>query len=558
MRWKMPVGIEDFRELRQGPYYFVDKTDFIRRLLDDHSKVTLFTRPRRFGKTLTMSMLEWFFSLEKADESGSLFDGLAISKEAAYMQQRGQYPVLFVSLKDLKDLTWPQMLDSIGSWISNWFIAHEYLATSEKIDDVLRQRFLSLKRQEAGQNEMQLALAILLKMMHQHFGKPVILLIDEYDAPIQQAWENGFYKEAIAFMKTFLGSVLKGNPDLSFAVLTGVLRVAKESIFSDLNNLDVCSLLRDKYSDVFGFTEAEVGLMLQSLQKEGKLPELKQWYDGYRIGRTEIYNPWSVINYIGNGCLPRAYWVRTSGNSILRSLLVQADELRIKMVRSLLDGRSVRVTLDESVIYPEIGQNQGALFTLLLTTGYLTVAEVISESDDRYALRIPNEEIRKLYSTEILNSLAQGVTKNAFDDLFDYLVEGNGEDFARQLEQIMKAVVSVYDTANKESFYHGFMLGMTALFLGKDYTVESNRESGYGRFDLAIFPQAKEKAGVVMEFKVAEKEVDLPGKAAEALQQIEEKGYLTAFRQRKIKDVWKYGIAFCGKKVCVEEGGKEQ
>lgn len=398
------------------------------------------------------------------------------------------------------------------------------------------------------------ALALLLLMMRQYYGRKVIVLIDEYDAPIQQSWEGGFYDDCIAFMKQFLGSVLKTNDNLEFAILTGVLRVAKESIFSGLNNFDVYSVLRSRYGEVFGFTSQEVQSLLAALQLQDHLPELKFWYDGYRIGGSEIYNPWSVINYVANGCYPRPYWVRTSGNGILRVLLSHADALRIKQVYALLEGRSVRVTLDESVIYPEIGRNQGTLFTLLLTTGYLTVDKALSLSDDRYSLRIPNAEIRKLYSTEILNTLAKDVNKNTFDDLFDYLLDGEAENFVLQLQQILKAVVSVYDTANKESFYHGFMLGMTALFLGKDYTVESNRESGYGRFDLAIIPREGEKAGVIMEFKVADSEADMADKAKEALQQIEEREYVTEFRRRGIQMVWKYGIAFCGKKVEVVRG----
>jgi hypothetical protein len=279
--------------------------------------------------------------------------------------------------------------------------------------------------------------------------------------------------------------------------------------------------------------------------------QVKKWYDGYHIGCAEIYNPWSVINYVAHDCQARPYWVRTSGNSLLRHLLSHTDELRIQMIQNLLHGKAVRVTLDDSLIYSEIDQDPGALFNLLLTTGYLTVEKVLSLSDDRYALRIPNEEIRKLYSTEIMNSLGKNVTKNTFDDLFDYLIEGQAENFALQLQQLLKAIVSVYDTANKESFYHGFILGMTALFLEKEYTVVSNRESGYGRFDLAIFPKDKDKAGVIMEFKVAADEAGLQEKANEALRQIETQEYITEFQTREIHNVWKYGIAFCKKKVAV-------
>lgn len=553
--WKMPIGIDDFKKIRDEHYYFVDKTDFIRQLIDDHSAVTLITRPRRFGKTLMLSMLEYFYSLEKEKQSRSLFRGLAIEQAGTmYMAHRGQYPVLFLSLKDFSCRSWPDMLEMWAEFLQALFLQHTQLRDPQKVQVELIEKFQDIVMKKANKAGLANALALLLRMMRQYYGKNVIVLIDEYDAPIQQAWECGFYEDCTAFMRQFLGSVLKSNDDLDFAVLTGVLRVAKESIFSGLNNFDVYSVLRSQYSEVFGFTPQEVKNLLTALRLQNHLQELKYWYDGYRIGGNEIYNPWSVINYVANECYPRPYWVRTSGNNILRFLLSHADALRIKQIHALLEGLSVRVTLDESVTYPEIGQNQAALFTLLLTTGYLTVEKVVSLSDDRYSLCIPNAEIRKLYGTEILNTLARDVNKNTFDDLFDYLLDGDTENFALQLQQILKAVVSVYDTANKESFYHGFMLGMTALFLGKDYEVESNRESGYGRFDLAIFPKKITRTGVIMEFKIASSSREMKEKAKEALQQIEEQEYVTEFKQRGIQEVWKYGIAFCGKNVLVEKG----
>ena len=351
MKWQMPIGVDNFFDIQSKHYYFVDKTDFIRQLIDGHSAVTLITRPRRFGKTLTLSMLEYFFSIEKEVQSRHLFDGLAIDRAGEdYMAQRGQYPVLFLSLKDLKDLTWPQMLQSLSSWISYWFIDHDYLADSPSVNPDLRRRFLALKQQASGQNEMQLALALLVKMMHQYFGKPVILLIDEYDAPIQQAWEHGFYTECIAFMKQFLGSVLKGNRDLDFAVLTGVLRVAKESIFSDLNNLDVCSVMDAAYREVIGFTPQEVAQMAEDLTMAEALPDLKKWYDGYLFGGAEIYNPWSIINFFRHGEVGD-YWVNTSGNGIIREMLRHVTADTEGDLLALLQGCQVTALIREGVIY---------------------------------------------------------------------------------------------------------------------------------------------------------------------------------------------------------------
>ena len=551
MNTGMPIGIDDFKKVREH-YYFVDKTDFIRQLIDNHSAVTLITRPRRFGKTLTMSMLEYFFSIDLKEKSTDLFSGLIIEKSGnAYMKYRGSRPVVSISLKNVQRNTWERTVSLLGIFLADLYGKFEYLYDSEKINDALKTYFYKVMHGTAMQEELIVALLRLTKMLQLHHGQPVIVLIDEYDAPIQTAWEYGFYDECIGFMRQFLGSVLKTNDALDFAVLTGVLRIAKESIFSGLNNLDVCSVLRDKYSDVFGFTTEEVAKLAEDIGKPDVLPELKRWYDGYRVGNSEIYNPLSVVSYIDNHCHPKPYWMNTSNNAILRELLSHADYLRIKALRGLLHDVPVSVSLNEGVIYSQISNNQSALYTMLLTTGYLTVAEDIPTSYDRYLLRIPNEEIKRVYGMEILNTIAEGMDRDTFDGLFDFLFTGQSEDFAYQLQKILLQFASTYDTANKESFYHGFMLGMAALFLGKEYVVESNRESGYGRFDLAIFPKDTAKAGVIMEFKAAEHEDHLEERAKEALDQIEEKQYGMEFSKRGIRTVWKYGIAFCGKKIRV-------
>ena len=552
MNKAMPIGVDDFKKVREN-YYFVDKTDFIRQLIDSHSDVTLITRPRRFGKTLTMSMLEYFFSIDRKKDSIDLFQGLAIERAGTdYMKHQGQYPVIFISLKNIQGSTWNDMLDDMSIIFSDIYRKFRYLAQSNAIDDGLKAYFQKILYEKTLPNERVFALSRLTDMLKMHHGKPVILLIDEYDAPIQQAWERGFYGECIRFMRQFLGSALKTNASLDFAVLTGVLRIAKESIFSGLNNLDVCSILRDKYSTVFGFTPEEVAKLTEDIGKPEVLPELKQWYDGYRFGSSEIYNPLSVISYIDNQCLPRPYWMNTSNNSILRELVSHADYLQIKALRGLLHDVPVSVSLNEGVIYDQIGKDRSALYTMLLTTGYLTVSENIPTSYDRYLLRIPNEEIKRVYSMEILNTIVEGIDRDTFDGLFDLLFTGQSEDFAYLLQKILLRFASTYDTANRESFYHGFMLGMAALFLDRNYTVESNRESGYGRFDLAIFPKDTNKAGVLMEFKATNSEAQLEDKADEALRQIEGRQYGTEFEKRGISKVWKYGIAFCGKQIHVK------
>ena len=552
MNVRMPIGVDDFKELREN-YYFIDKTDFIRQLIDDHSKVTLITRPRRFGKTLTMSMLEYFFSIDKKEESKDLFHGLAVEKAGlSYMKHRGVYPVIFISLKDGQSPSWEQMLNFFRLFLRRLYLQYAYLMKADTLDDCMKEDYYRIVNRQADQTEMAFALTRLMEMIQAYYGQPVILLLDEYDAPIQYAWDHGYYDQCIGFMRQFLSSALKTNRALNFAVLTGVLRVAKESIFSGLNNLSVCSVLTRKYSNILGFTPAETAVMAEDLGVEKKLPELRQWYDGYRFGTEDIYNPWSVINYMDNECTPMPYWVHTSGNYILKQLLSHADCLRIKELQGLLDGKTVTVSLNETVIYDQIEKDASALYTLLLTTGYLTIESASPTTYNRYSLRIPNEEIKQVYGQEILNTIAVGADRNTFDTLFDALFSGQERYFEDRLQQILLRFASTYDTANKESFYHGFMLGISALFLDKQYIIESNRESGYGRFDIAIFPKDTQKAGVILEFKAADRTESLAKQADEALRQIQDRQYEVEFAKREIASVWKYGVAFCGKQVCVK------
>ena len=549
MNTEMPVGISDFKEAREG-YYVVDKTSFICDLIDGHKKVTLFTRPRRFGKTLTMSMLEYFFSIDRKEESVQLFSGLAIDKAGStYLKHQGQYPVIFTTLKDFYNPTWDSMYRSIRLLTQDIYTPFSYLLDSPKLLPAEKEFIQRMIDGIAVAEEYQVGLKRLSMLLYKHYGIQPIILIDEYDAPLQNAYNEGFYNEAVLFWKGWFNGALKDNRALRFAVLTGVLRVAKESIFSGLNNLAVYSVLERQYSDVFGFTAAEVTQMATNLHKEEKIPEIKQWYDGYTFGQTEIYNPWSVTQYFSENCTPAPYWIRTSDNSVLWQLLHSATSLQIEALQNLLKGKSIATSINPNVVYRTLKIEPKALYTILLTTGYLTADAVIDYVDNRYRLRIPNEEIKRVYRLEILDTIATGMDRDTFEDLFDCLFAGQAEEFVSQLQTILMKFISTYDTANQKSFYHGFMLGMTALFLTKDYHTESNRESGYGRFDLAIFPVVRTKPGVIMEFEVAKSESELEHKAREALQQIENKAYITEFQKQNIQQVWKYGIAFCGKHV---------
>ncbi len=555
MRRNMPIGIDDFKEVREK-YYLVDKTDFIRQLIDGHSGATLITRPRRFGKTLAMSMLDYFFSIEKKDETQHLFDGLAIDRAGeGYMAHRGAYPTIFLTLRGIKQPTFAEMLRNLSDTIGELYLSHEEAirkATLRQADEEYIERVMDYKSDKL---DLEQSLLKLCRFLKQAYGRPAILLLDEYDVPIQHSWECGYYDEGIAFMKNFLGNALKGNPYLDFAVITGVLRVGKESIFSDLNNLDVCSVLSNIYSDVFGFTYAEVQTMARDLGCPDQLPILKNWYDGYHFGDDEIYNPWSVVNFFRNKNQPKAYWVNTSSNSILQEILPQAREKRLQEMRSLLQGGTVWTQVNERIVYSDVRHSDNALYTMLVTTGYLTVADSHMDGDEIiYELRIPNREVRSVYATEIMDHIARGLYRDEFITMRRSLFTGQVGEFEYELKRILIGIVSTYDTANKETFYHGLMLGLTAMLSAGRYQVQSNRESGFGRFDLALIPRDHANPGVIMEFKVADTPEDMEVRAQEALQQIEEKAYDAELKAAGVDMIWRYGIAFCGKQVCIHMG----
>ena len=550
----MPVGVDDFRQVREQ-YYYVDKTDFIRRLIDGHAKATLITRPRRFGKTLAMSMLYYFFTNKDAEANRALFEGSRVEKAGErYMAEQGSRPVVFLSLKDIKEDTLEGMLASFGEAMKNAYREFRFLLEGTTLIPVEKEVFEAVLSGKASRNDLQYSLKNLTVYLERYYGRQVLVLIDEYDAPIQYAWDYGYYDEAIVFVRNYLSSVLKTNPALDFAVLTGVLRIAKESIFSSLNNLEVASVAFGEYQDVMGFTYEEIQKMAADFQVEDKLPEIKAWYDGYNFDGQEIYNPWSVISYFKHKCRPAAYWVNTSGNAILRHMLEKATASQIKALTDLLHGKKITVTLDEGVIYDGIYKNSNALFSMLLTTGYLTMVDYpdYAEGETRSTMRIPNREISYLFKGEVMAHLESVTPDNTLlYQLLDGLLAGNAEDFAEALSNYLRLLASFYDTAARESFYHGLVLGLLATLMPR-FEVVSNRESGYGRFDVAIFPGKGQTAGALLEFKVAESEAEMPERAKEALAQIEANQYAAEFERRGVKDFWQYGIAFWGKKCHIE------
>ena len=552
MNTAMPIGRDDFAEVRRG-YYFVDKTAVIGRLLHKPAAVTLFTRPRRFGKTLLMSMLRYFLDIEGAEDHRPLFDGLAVSRDAATMQLQGTRPVLFLTLKGWKANNWAEMQEVIKDALGQIFDEREFLLDTPTLTRRERALFEAIQMGTASTIACRSALAFLLRIMFKHYGRKPVLLLDEYDVPIQTSWTHSYYQDAIGFFREFLSSTLKSNDYLDFAVLTGVLRISKESIFSDLNNLYVDSMVSAEYPSAMGFTGAEVAQMTQDLGYADKLAELRDWYDGYRIDGHEIYNPWSVICYFQKKCMPGAYWVNTSGNGILREMLEHAAGDTLQTLQGAMQGRAIEALLREGFIYSEIYQNRNALYTMLLTTGYLTCAAVErTDLGQRAQLVIPNREILALFRTEVLERFQlENLPTDAQKFMLAFL-HGDVATVQRGLSEYLELLASTFDTAKgKEAFYHGFVLGMTAILV-PNYEVQSNRESGYGRYDIAVFPKQPGGTGLVLEFKTADSEDQLAAKAQEALQQIAQRDYAAAFRTRGVGQVYHYGIAFCGKQVRVE------
>ena len=554
----MPIGEDDFKNVIEKQYYYVDKTPFIQKFLDNHAKVTLITRPRRFGKTLLMSMLYYFFSVEErigldigAHGLSPLFQGLAIEKKSDfYKEESGKYPVIFLTLKGVQNNNWKMLYGSFRLLIAKEFDAHSYLLKKGILTPAETAFYQKILNQTAAPEDYQVSILYLSEFLARYYKQPTILLIDEYDAPLQCAYDYGFYKKAISYFETWFNNSLKGNVSLKFALLTGVLRIAKESIFSGLNNLVVDTVVTDTYSEVFGFTLEEVKQICHAFGMPEALTFLRHWYKGYRFGHKEIYNPWSISNFFHNHGVAKPYWINTSGNGILRYLLSRTDVKKIELLHQLLLGQSVSVTLNEGIIYGDIGKDKSALMTMLLTTGYLTVDQE-GQTYNRFTLKIPNEEIKQAYANDVLNHLLPHVERNDFDDCFDALLNGDSEAFSMDLQNILENAVSAFDTAGKECFYQGFLLSMIACFHTNGYMVESNRDAGFGCFDLALIPEDPCYHSVVMEFKRAKSEKDLSVAAQAGLRKVDTNKYTKLLKERQIKTILGYGISFYGKKVYV-------
>ena len=549
----LPVGISDYR-LASTEYYYIDKTMFIKDFLDERPMVSLFTRPRRFGKTLNMDMLRTFF--EKNDKDTSIYfrNKKIWACGQKYRDYQGKYPVIFVSFKDVKCENWKETYGNIYKLLQKEFERHLELLNSDVLNEYDKQKIKIFLDGKADENDCMAAFATLSELLDKHYGIAPIIIIDEYDTPIQQGYMCGFYDDIIRFMRNLFSGGLKDNKHLSYGFLTGILRVAKESIFSGLNNLKINTILDNKYSQYFGFTSEEVKEMARYYHAEDKYDEICAWYNGYKFGQTEIFNSWSVINYFSNECEPRAFWQSTGNNEIIGEVLTNADESIYEKLHLLLQGKSVLTYIDTNVIYPQIKNNPSSVYSFLLVTGYLkiTKSEPSFNGDFMCEVALPNKEIAFVYNKEILQKLMDIIPQSTAISIQEALYSGDTIRLQRQLEKLLLESASNFDTAH-ENFYHGLVLGLCAI-MDNRYEVTSNRESGAGRYDISLIPKTKGLLpGILIELKSSKNgsSKQIQNLAQKALAQIDEKQYDTLMRSRKISPIIKYGVAFSGKKVAI-------
>ncbi|MFZ7973412.1 AAA family ATPase [Fusobacterium watanabei] len=537
---RIGIGLSDFKELIEEDFYYFDKTKFIDEIVKDGAKVKLFARPRRFGKTLNMSMLKYFFDIKKADENKKLFKNLYIEKTDSFKEQ-GQYPVVFLSLKDLKATTWEEMERKIIITLSDFFSEYEYLLN--ELTGVSFENLKNIIYKKSTIDDLTTTLKFLTKILYEKYNKKVVVLIDEYDSPLVSAYINGYYNKAKNFFKTFYSTVLKDNSYLQMGVLTGIIRVIKAGIFSDLNNLSTYTILSDVYTDSYGLTEEEVEKSLKDYGIEAEISKVKDWYDGYKFGDSEVYNPWSIINFLRFKEL-RAYWVDTSGNDLINDVLKKMTKDTVKALEKLFDGEGLRQNISGTSDLSKL-LDENELWELLLFSGYLTIEEKIDQKN--YILRLPNKEVKELFKDSFLEKyFGRG---NKLSDLMEALTENRIEDYEESLQEILLTSVSYNDTKKgNEAFYHGLIMGM-GLYLEGEYITKSNIESGLGRYDFLIEPKNKSKRAFIMEFKSTDSVEKLEEVSKEALKQIEGKKYDISLKQNGINEITYIGIAFCGKEI---------
>ncbi len=552
----LPVGVDNFEKLITRGYYFIDKTTLIKELLDKKGDVNLFTRPRRFGKTLNMSMLQYFFEDARNDEGEKLdysylFEGLLIMQEGEqYLSCMGQYPVISLTLKSAKQPNFSLALRALTEDIAGEYRRHFYICKKDCLQTYEKEKFIRFMEEKTEDMEYHKSLQFLSQCLEKYHGKKAIILIDEYDVPLENAHMHGFYSEMSAFIRSLFESSLKTNSSLEFAVITGCLRISKESIFTGMNNLKIISILNKQYDEYFGFTDTEVAKICEDYHMTQKMGTLKEWYNGYLFGDTDVYNPWSVIQLIDDWCedknqYPKAYWANTSSNSIVRKLIEAADEDAKMEIEELIEGKSIEKPIHEDITYDEIYKTMDNLWNFMFFTGYFRkVRERMDENDNRYVeLIIPNREVKYIFRTKVLGWFDEQVKARDRSRLFTALVNLDAEVVEEEIVDMLLETISFNDAY--ESFYHGFLAGILSGMKG--YVVKSNREGGTGRSDLFIKPVTRRKPAYVLEFKVANKFHQLDEAVDEALSQIEDRGYVRELEDDGYATVYKYGIAFCGK-----------
>ena len=552
----LPIGVEDFKRLVDNGYYFVDKTLMIKELLENKESVNLFTRPRRFGKTLNMSMLQRFF--EATEKSNAyLFDGLKIAAYPEYMAYQGQYPVISISLKSMKQASYTDAFYMYKNLIAKEYEKHKIILESNQILESEKEIFRNIMEQRADQNVYLNSIRTLSDILAKYYKKNVIILIDEYDVPLENAYHEGFYDDMTNLIRSCFESALKTNPSLEFAVLTGCLRVSRESIFTGLNNLKTYSITKNKFSQYFGFTQEEMKEILQTFSLEQYAGTIAKWYDGYRFGLTEIYNPWSVLNcidsYLQNdmvACEP--YWSNTSSNRIVKRLIEESNERTKSMVEELINGTPIHTQIFEDVTYGTIDVNQDYIWSFLLFTGYLKIISCETIGDETYYdMVIPNVEIKSIYKNTIRSWFIDHVNRDSRTDILESVIHADAEKLEDLLCTWLTNTISCFD--EQENYYHGFVTGLVSGFNG--YMVVSNRESGNGRFDLVVKQRSRWHHAAILEFKVVEKYNQMTKACEDALKQIEEKDYEASLRDEQYENIAKLGICFCQKRCRVKSGG---
>ena len=535
---KLAIGVDDFKEIIKENFYYIDKTKFIEDILEDGSKVKLLNRPRRFGKTINMTTLKYFFDIKNAEENRKLFNNLYIEK-SKYIEEQGKYPVVFLSLKEIKGKTWEEMLEQIKNYTSSMYNNFEYIREVLNESELKNFDTIWLKKERADYSN---SIKNLTNFLYKYYKKETILLIDEYDVPLIEAYLNNYYSDAISFFKIFLGGALKTNQYLKMGVMTGIIRVIKAGIFSDLNNLSVYTILDNDYDEAFGLTEKEVEQALKDYTILEELNDVKFWYDGYKIGNKEVYNPWSIINFLKNKEL-KGFWIKTSGNQLIKKVLEDATSDVNEGLLKLFNGEDVEEVVTGTSDLSNL-LNYRDVWELLVFSGYLTIKEKIDRRN--YILKIPNQEIREFFKDEFIDLYFR---ESKLKKILNALKENNIEEFERIFQNMLLNSVSTWDTS-KEAFYHGLSFGMLS-YLDGEYYVTSNFESGYGRYDIIVEPRNKNKRGFIIECKIVKDEKDLEKMSKEAIEQIKNKKYDTKLKERGIKEITLLGLAFCGKRMKV-------